>query len=66
MSLADLARAAVLPATTVWDFEAEAARPKHEDLNAIQGALERAGVEFTNGDQPGVRPLREVTKRPDE
>ena len=24
-------------------------------VNAIQGALEKAGVEFTNGDQPGVR-----------
>lgn len=24
-------------------------------VNAIQGALEKAGVEFTNGNQPGVR-----------
>jgi hypothetical protein len=24
-------------------------------VNAIQGALEKAGVEFTNRDQPGVR-----------
>ena len=24
-------------------------------VNAIQGALEKAGVEFTNSDQPGVR-----------
>jgi hypothetical protein len=28
-------------------------------VNAIQGALEKAGVEFTNGDQPGVKLIRE-------
>ena len=26
-----------------------------ETVLSVQGALERAGVEFTNGEQPGVR-----------
>jgi hypothetical protein len=29
--------------------------PSANNLAAIQRALEAAGVEFTNGDQPGVR-----------
>ncbi len=33
--------------------------PKSECLAAIQCALEEAGVEFTNGSEPGVR-LREL------
>jgi hypothetical protein len=28
---------------------------KERTIEAIQRALEEAGVEFTNGDQPGVR-----------
>jgi transcriptional regulator with XRE-family HTH domain len=31
-------------------------------VNAIQCALEKAGVEFTNGDQPGVRLRRSSGK----
>lgn len=55
MSMAQLAAAAVVPAVVIFDFEGEFGRPKPEDLTALQGALERAGVEFTNGGQPGVR-----------
>jgi hypothetical protein len=47
MSLNDLASAAVVPSATVWDYEAEVGimvRPA--DLDAIQHALEAAGVEF--------------------
>jgi hypothetical protein len=29
--------------------------PTVNNLTAIRAALEAAGVEFTNGDQPGVR-----------
>jgi predicted transcriptional regulator len=54
MSQSDLARAAVVPAASIADFETGAwLRP--EDLDAIQKALEQAGVEFIDGDQPGVR-----------
>ncbi len=53
MSLADLAVAAVVPATVIADFETGAwIRPA--DLDAIQDALKRAGVEFIDGDL-GVR-----------
>jgi hypothetical protein len=31
------------------------AKLRQADFDAIQHALERAGVEFTNGGQPGVR-----------
>jgi hypothetical protein len=31
------------------------ARLKPRTLEAIQAAVEKAGVEFTNGDAPGVR-----------
>jgi hypothetical protein len=55
MSQSQLAFASVVPLGVIIDFEADAAMPRDEDLDAIQDALERAGVEFTNGDQPGVR-----------
>jgi predicted transcriptional regulator len=35
-------------------------RGRHETVQKLQRALEQAGVEFTNGDKPGVR-MREPT-----
>jgi hypothetical protein len=32
--------------------------PTRNNLAAIQRVLEEAGVEFTNGDAPGVRPRK--------
>ena len=55
MSQADLARAAVVPVAAVADFETGVLELGPADLDAIRGALERAGVEFTNGERPGVR-----------
>jgi len=56
VTLAQLSEAAVVPVTTIWDFEAELGGvTRAADLEAITGALERAGVEFINGDRPGVR-----------
>jgi hypothetical protein len=52
MSLAQLAAAALVPAVVIYDFEGEYGKPKPEDLDAIQRALERAGVEFI---ERGVR-----------
>ena len=46
MNLAQLASAAVVPTTTIFDFEGGWGMPKPEDLAAIQAALEAAGVEF--------------------
>ncbi len=40
---------------TIVDFERGARSPQASTLLAIQRAFEAAGVEFTNGDAPGVR-----------
>jgi len=36
-------------------FENVEGLPQRRTIEAIQAALEAAGVEFTDGDQPGVR-----------
>lgn len=43
--------------STVVDFERERRRVSDEAVAAIREALEKAGVEFTNGKRPGVRIL---------
>lgn len=55
LSQAQLAEAANVSRATVADFEREVRTPVANNLAAIRAALEAAGVEFTNGDQPGVR-----------
>jgi transcriptional regulator with XRE-family HTH domain len=55
MTQPDLAQAARLGLSTVVDFERSRRRLSEEARDALQMALEAAGVEFTNGDQPGVR-----------
>jgi transcriptional regulator with XRE-family HTH domain len=64
-SLADLAEAAGVHRNTISNFETEKFAGDPEKLTAIRAALESAGVEFTNGDAPGVR-LRKRTGSPDE
>lgn len=50
----DLARKAKVSPNTVARFErGEAARP--ETITLLQRTMEQAGVEFTNGNRPGVR-----------
>jgi DNA-binding XRE family transcriptional regulator len=51
----DLAKAAGLGLSTVVDFERERRRVSEDATAAIRGALEKGGVEFTNGKRPGVR-----------
>jgi transcriptional regulator with XRE-family HTH domain len=64
MSQADLAEAAGVSSRTILDFEASKRQPIKATLAAIQRALEAAGVEFTNGGQPGVRlAMQRKTKR---
>jgi transcriptional regulator with XRE-family HTH domain len=41
--------------TTVKKFERGESRPSVLSVTTLQRALEAAGVEFTNGDEPGVR-----------
>ena len=54
-SQADLAREAGVGISTVADWELERRQPSFKALGAIREALERGGVEFTNGKRPGVR-----------
>jgi transcriptional regulator with XRE-family HTH domain len=60
MTQPDLAQAAGVGLSTIVDFERSRRVVLDETLDAIRAALEAAGVEFTNGGQPGVR-LRKAT-----
>jgi hypothetical protein len=55
MSQARLSHVAVVPITSVRDFEFTGAGARQADIHAMQAALEKAGVEFIDGDRPGVR-----------
>jgi transcriptional regulator with XRE-family HTH domain len=50
-----LATKASISVTTLRNFERGASVPVANNLAAIRTALEAAGVEFTNGEAPGVR-----------
>jgi transcriptional regulator with XRE-family HTH domain len=57
-----LAAESGVPSRTVADFELSNTAPRAITTAAIRTALETAGVEFTNGDAPGVR-LRKTGDR---
>ena len=57
----DLATLAKVSASTVARFEA-GEELKERTVDAMRAALEKAGVEFTNDDQPGVRMRRKGRK----
>jgi transcriptional regulator with XRE-family HTH domain len=54
-SQTQLGRRSNLSESTIRDFEKGRRVPSVNNLAAIRAALETAGVEFTNGEQPGVR-----------
>lgn len=54
MSREDLATAAGVSARTIGNFENGDSTPVRATLAAIQRALEEAGVEFVEGEAPGV------------
>ena len=54
LGVRDLATVAKVSIDTVARFE-RGDQLKERTIDALQRALEIAGVEFTNGDQPGVR-----------
>jgi transcriptional regulator with XRE-family HTH domain len=54
LGIRELAAAAKVSADTVARFE-RGDELKERTTDALQRALEAAGVEFTNGDRPGVR-----------
>jgi hypothetical protein len=55
MDQGTLADGAMVSRSVIIDFEKGRRVPVRNNLAAIQRALEAAGVEFTNGDAPGVR-----------
>jgi hypothetical protein len=50
-----LSAAAGVSLSAIKDFEAERRQPMPANRAAIQRAFEAAGVEFTNGDEPGLK-----------
>lgn len=50
-----LGEASQVAQKTIADFEREATSPQPRTIAALQSALEQVGIEFTNGDAPGVR-----------
>ena len=58
----ELAKKAGVTANTVTRIE-NGADAKQSTINALRRALEAAGIEFTNGDQPGVRLTKAAAAR---
>jgi transcriptional regulator with XRE-family HTH domain len=58
----DLAKKAGLTANTVTRIE-NGADAKQSTIDKLKRALEAAGIEFTNGDQPGVRLTKAAAAR---
>ena len=54
-SLEDLGKAAGLNRNIVSNFETGKFAGDPDTLHKMKRALEKAGIEFTNGDAPGVR-----------
>ena len=55
MNQVELAAAALVSKNVIVAFEKGRTNPTRNTLAAIQRVLEEAGVEFTNGDAPGLR-----------
>src|SRR5262245_8586334 len=58
----ELAEKAGVTANTVTRIE-NGADAKQSTIDALQRTLEAAGIEFTNGDQPGVRLTKAAAAR---
>jgi len=62
LGVRELALAAKVSIDTVARFE-RGEELKERTTDALQGALEAAGIEFTNGNQPGVRLTKAAAAR---
>jgi transcriptional regulator with XRE-family HTH domain len=62
LGIRELAVAAKVSIDTITRFE-RGDQLKERTIEAIQRALEAAGVEFTNGEQPGVRLTEAAARR---
>lgn len=56
-----LATRAQVGIVTVRAFERGTTQPRNATIAAMQRALEAAGVEFTNGDEPGIKAKKQET-----
>jgi len=63
LGVRELAAAAKVSIDTVARFE-RGDELKERTIDALQRALEAAGVEFTNGDRPGVRLTKAAQRAP--
>src|SRR5688572_16797721 len=63
LTQAELAARAGLSTTGLNNIERGLSDPKTSTMSAIQRVLEEAGIEFTNGDEPGVRLKRKSRPR---
>lgn len=55
ISQAELAASAGVGEATIKNVEAGSHEPRQSTLKVIRDALEQRGIEFINGDNPGVR-----------
>jgi len=63
LTQAELAARAGISTTGLNNIERGVSDPKASTLSAIQRVLEEAGVEFTNGTEPGVKLKSKGRKR---
>jgi hypothetical protein len=54
-SIVDLAHWSGVPRSAILMFEVETQRLEEDEVDKIKTAIERVGIEFTNGAHPGVR-----------
>src|SRR5437764_3189846 len=54
----ELVRHSKITKKTIADFERGATTPRQQTLAKILAGLEAEGIEFLNGNRPGVRPKR--------
>ena len=55
MTQAELAAVAGVSEATIQKFEVGLHAPRPSTLKVLQDALEQRGIEFTNGNSPGVK-----------
>ena len=55
MTQAELAAVAGVSEATIQKFEAGLHSPRPSTLKVLRDTLEQRGIEFTNGDSPGVK-----------